>query len=128
MTVMPGPQLVSAVPLAKAVKARFPDLPIIWGGNFGSLYPEPVLNAPYIEGEGNSRDFDFTREGIRVRWGAGYDDTRRVLGWFSANRNMAFETEEAAIGGIAYETLGTPEPDETIAKARVTWRAFEKGR
>ncbi|HXC55948.1 MAG TPA: 3-isopropylmalate dehydrogenase [Rhizomicrobium sp.] len=46
------------------------------------------------------------------------DDTRRVLGWFSANRNMAFETEEAAIGGIAYETLGTPEPDATIAKAR----------
>ena len=24
------------------------------------------------------------------------DDTRRVLGWFSANRNLAFETEEAA--------------------------------
>jgi radical SAM superfamily enzyme YgiQ (UPF0313 family) len=49
MTVMPGPQLVSAVPLAKAVKARFPRLPIIWGGNFGSLYPEPVLNAPYVD-------------------------------------------------------------------------------
>ena len=28
------------------------------------------------------------------------DDTRRVLGWFSANRNLAFETQEAAIGGI----------------------------
>ena len=37
------------------------------------------LNAPYIEGEGNSRDFDFTREGIRMRWKAGYDDTSRVL-------------------------------------------------
>jgi NTE family protein len=37
------------------------------------------LNAPYIEGEGNSRDFDFTREGIRLRWRAGYDDTSRVL-------------------------------------------------
>lgn len=49
LTVMPGPQLVSAVPLSKAIKARFPDLPIIWGGNFGSLYPEPVLNAPYVD-------------------------------------------------------------------------------
>ncbi len=49
MTVMPGPQLVSAVPLAKAVKARFPQIPIIWGGNFGSLYPESVLNAPYVD-------------------------------------------------------------------------------
>ena len=32
-------------------------------------------------------------------------DTRRVLGWFSQNRNIAFETEEAPIGGIAYDTL-----------------------
>ena len=49
MTVMPGPQLVNAVPLARALKLKFPDLPIIWGGNFGSLYPEPVLNAPYVD-------------------------------------------------------------------------------
>ena len=49
MTVMPGPQLVSAVPLAKALKRRFPELPIVWGGNFGSLYPDPVLNAPYVD-------------------------------------------------------------------------------
>jgi len=48
-TVMPGPQLASAVPLTKAVKAHHPDIPIIWGGNFGSLYPEPVLNAPYVD-------------------------------------------------------------------------------
>jgi len=48
-TVMPGPQLANAVPLTKAVKARHPDIPIIWGGNFGSLYPEPVLNAPYVD-------------------------------------------------------------------------------
>src|SRR5271168_3991079 len=39
-TVMPGPQLANAVPLTKAVKARHPDIAIVWGGNFGSLYPE----------------------------------------------------------------------------------------
>lgn len=49
LTVMPGPQLVSAVPITKALKARFPNIPIVWGGNFGSLYPEPVLNAPYVD-------------------------------------------------------------------------------
>jgi hypothetical protein len=48
-TVMPGPQLVSAVPLARALKARHPDVPIVWGGNFPSLYPAPVLNAPYVD-------------------------------------------------------------------------------
>ena len=48
-SVMPGPQLTAAVPLAKAVKARFPDIPMIWGGNFPSLYPQPVISAPYID-------------------------------------------------------------------------------
>jgi NTE family protein len=37
------------------------------------------LNAPYIEGEGNSRDIDFTSASIRARWKAGYDDTVRAL-------------------------------------------------
>jgi radical SAM superfamily enzyme YgiQ (UPF0313 family) len=48
-TVMPGPQLVSAVPLARALKARCPEVQIVWGGNFASLYPAPVLNAPYVD-------------------------------------------------------------------------------
>ena len=48
-TVMPGPQLVNAVPLSRELKARFPRVPIVWGGNFPSLYPTPVLNAPYID-------------------------------------------------------------------------------
>ena len=49
MTVMPGPQLVSAVPLAKELKRRFPHVPIVWGGYFPSLYPAPVLNAPFVD-------------------------------------------------------------------------------
>jgi len=49
LTVMPGPQLVSAVPLSRSLKERFPDVFIVWGGNFGSLYPMPVLNAPYVD-------------------------------------------------------------------------------
>ena len=48
-TVMPGPQLANAVPLTKRIKTAHPDIPVIWGGNFGSLYPGPVLNAPYID-------------------------------------------------------------------------------
>ena len=49
MTVMPGPQLVRAVPLARRLKERFPSVPIVWGGYFPSLYPRPVLNAPYVD-------------------------------------------------------------------------------
>lgn len=49
MTVMPGPQLVNAVPHARELKAMFPGLPIIWGGYFPSLYPAPVLRASYVD-------------------------------------------------------------------------------
>jgi hypothetical protein len=49
MTVMPGPQLTHAVPLAQQLKSAHPDVPIIWGGYFPSLYPAPVLNTPYID-------------------------------------------------------------------------------
>lgn len=70
MTVMPGPQLVSALPLSKAIKARHPELPIIWGGNFGSLYPEPVLNSPYVDwlvrGQGE-QTFNELLEALRGR-------------------------------------------------------------
>lgn len=49
MTVMPGPQLPEAVALTKALKARHPSVAVAWGGNFPSLYPKPVLNAPYVD-------------------------------------------------------------------------------
>ncbi len=49
LSVMPGPQLVSAVSLSRDIKARNPDIPIVWGGNFPSLYPAPVLNSPYVD-------------------------------------------------------------------------------
>lgn len=49
LTVMPGPQLAAAVPLTAQIKKRHPDVPVVWGGNFGSLYPEPVLNSPNVD-------------------------------------------------------------------------------
>ncbi|MBI2615403.1 MAG: B12-binding domain-containing radical SAM protein [Gemmatimonadetes bacterium] len=49
ITVMPGPQFPNAVTLTKSLKARHPAVPIVWGGNFPSLYPRPVLNAPYVD-------------------------------------------------------------------------------
>jgi len=70
LTVMPGPQLVSAVPVSKALKARFPDIPIVWGGNFGSLYPEPVLKAPYVDWLVRGQGEDTFRELLEAIEGA----------------------------------------------------------
>ena len=49
VTVMPGPQMVSAIPLCRAFKAKYPSVPIVWGGYFPSLYPDTCLNAAYVD-------------------------------------------------------------------------------
>jgi NTE family protein len=37
------------------------------------------LLAPPLEGDDHTKDIDFSRNGIRARWAAGYGDARRVL-------------------------------------------------
>jgi anaerobic magnesium-protoporphyrin IX monomethyl ester cyclase len=49
VSVMGGPQLRSAIPLSQAIRARFPAIPIIWGGHFPTICAEPALNVPYVD-------------------------------------------------------------------------------
>ncbi|MBS0419218.1 MAG: B12-binding domain-containing radical SAM protein [Proteobacteria bacterium] len=49
LSVMGGPQLRSAILVSKAIRARFPGVPIIWGGHFPSICAEPALNEPYVD-------------------------------------------------------------------------------
>jgi 3-isopropylmalate dehydrogenase len=46
-------------------------------------------------------------------------EARRLLSWMQDRRGIAFETEEALVGGCAYEAEGTPLSDTTIARAHV---------
>jgi anaerobic magnesium-protoporphyrin IX monomethyl ester cyclase len=48
-TVMPGPQLQQAIPIARAVRDHFPGIRIIWGGYFPSNQPKPVLESGYVD-------------------------------------------------------------------------------
>ena len=48
-----------------------------WG--CGTTMHVARLNAPNLEGEDHTKDIDFTPEGIRARWQAGYADTKRML-------------------------------------------------
>jgi radical SAM superfamily enzyme YgiQ (UPF0313 family) len=48
-TVMPGPQTVGAVASCREVRARFPHVPIVWGGYFASNYTNAVLNTAYVD-------------------------------------------------------------------------------
>ena len=49
VTVMPGPQLMQAVPHTRAIKARFPNVTIIWGGYFPSSHADVVLADQAID-------------------------------------------------------------------------------
>ena len=49
ITVMPGPQLRQAVPIAKAIKLQFPETIMIWGGYFPSGQYKVVLQSSYVD-------------------------------------------------------------------------------
>jgi anaerobic magnesium-protoporphyrin IX monomethyl ester cyclase len=49
VSVMGGPQLRSAIALSRAVRERFPQIPIIWGGHFPTLCADACLAMPYVD-------------------------------------------------------------------------------
>ena len=49
VTVMPGPQLREAVPWCRALRRRWPGLPVVWGGYFPTVYPEPVCRDEAVD-------------------------------------------------------------------------------
>src|SRR5262249_23452918 len=49
VSVMPGPQMVAAMETCKKIRARFPYIPIVWGGYFPSIYTDTTLNAGYVD-------------------------------------------------------------------------------
>jgi len=47
-------------------------------------------------------------------------EARRLLSWLQDRRGIGFETEEALVGGCAYEAEGAPLSDATIARAKAS--------
>lgn len=49
VTVMPGPQLQHAVRVSRALKARLPSVPVVWGGYFPSQHAEACLRDSAVD-------------------------------------------------------------------------------
>ena len=49
VTVMGGPQVASGIAVSKLARALMPGVPIIWGGYFGTLYPDAAAAASYVD-------------------------------------------------------------------------------
>jgi hypothetical protein len=49
ISVMPGPQVAPAIEVSATIRATRPDVPVIWGGYFPSMYADAAINAPYVD-------------------------------------------------------------------------------
>ena len=69
-------ELARRVPEAARSSAEVREL-ASWG--CGTQMHVARLVAPRVDGEDHTKDIDFTPSGIRERWRAGYEDTKRML-------------------------------------------------
>jgi anaerobic magnesium-protoporphyrin IX monomethyl ester cyclase len=97
-TVMPGPQLLSAVPLTRAVRARCPEVSIVWGGNFASLYPAPVLNAEFIDWVVRGQGEHTFLELLEVVAGRRVPETVAGLAWRTREGEHRINSERHWVG------------------------------
>jgi radical SAM superfamily enzyme YgiQ (UPF0313 family) len=102
VTVMGGPQVATAIAVSKAVRQVSPDVPIIWGGYFPTLYPDVALNSDYV---------DFV---IR---GQGEDTVRELVDAIASRDSTAL----GAIRGLSWRRDGSiaNNPDRAFSGARI---------
>src|SRR3982074_3762937 len=49
VSVMGGPQLRAAIAVSRAIRAKVPAMPIVWGGHYPTICAEPALHSPYVD-------------------------------------------------------------------------------
>lgn len=113
VSVMGGPQLRTAIAVSQEIRARFPSIPIIWGGHFPTICAVSCLNAPYVDfairaqGEQTLMELlDFLFEG------RGTLDTIAGLSWrrdgeIVHNAARAFSTA-GLVRALPYDRVGDP--------------------
>src|SRR6185369_17844800 len=69
-------ELGKQLPAAKRESAEMKEL-MRWG--CGTTMHVVRLLAPGLDGEDHTKDIDFTADGVRARWSAGYSDTLRAI-------------------------------------------------
>lgn len=114
VSVMGGPQLPTAIAVSRAIRARFPLIPIIWGGHFPSICAEQSLKASYVDYAIRGQGEATLRELLDVLFGAaggsleGIDGLSwRANGMLVHNKNRAFSAAGLA-RSLPYERLGNP--------------------
>lgn len=114
VSVMGGPQLRSAILVSQAIRARYPSIPIIWGGHFPTICADSSLNVPYVDYAIRAQGEQTLIELLDVLFGASGASLETIAGlsWRRGgqivhNPNRGFST--AGLGrSLPYERLGDP--------------------
>ena len=114
ISIMGGPQLTTAIAVSKAIRAKRPSTPIIWGGHFPTICPNASLNTPYVDyavrGQGETTASELLDALVTGRRG----DVGSIAGlsWRSAtgithNQDRVFSSASLA-RGLPYGRLENP--------------------
>ena len=114
VSVMGGPQLVSAIAVSKAIRARAPTVPIIWGGAFPTVCPAPTINSPYVDYAVRGQGEDTLTELLDTL--AAPDDARlpAIAGLSWRRNNQVVHNRERVFSAVglkrmlAYDALDNP--------------------
>src|SRR5215813_3315244 len=98
VSVMPGPQMVAAIETCKSIRARFPYIPILWGGYFPSIYTDSTLNAGYVDFAIRGQGEDTLLELLEALRGHRAFENIRGLSFKSASGRYRHNTERPMKG------------------------------
>src|SRR5690348_7022427 len=73
VSVMPGPQVAPAIEISSALRAARPNIPIIWGGYFPTMYSDAAINAPYVDCLARGQGEETLLELLAVLESSGHD-------------------------------------------------------
>ena len=114
VSVMGGPQLRTALALSQAVRARFPQLPIIWGGHFPTICAAACLAEACVDFAIRGQGEDTFLELLDVLFARNLDSLPNIAGlsWRAGrdvihNRNRPFSAAGLA-RELPFERLGNP--------------------
>jgi radical SAM superfamily enzyme YgiQ (UPF0313 family) len=115
ISVMGGPQIAPSIDVSKAIRERFPQMPIIWGGYFPTLYADTALAAPYVDYAVRGQGEDSLPELVSaIGRGAQPDALAKIgsLSWRNGgavvhNPNRRYTMSDAGLV-LPYDKLGDP--------------------
>jgi anaerobic magnesium-protoporphyrin IX monomethyl ester cyclase len=113
ISVMGGPQLRSGIAVSRAIRERFPKIPIIWGGHYPSICAEPALRTPYLDYAIRGQGEETLCEVLDAIFKGGDPAAIDGLSWRMGeeivhNKSRHFSAASLTRGTLPYERVGDP--------------------